>query len=391
MRVLFCTWAWPSHLYALVPLAWACRARGHDVVVASQPALLDEIARTGLPGTAVGTDVDSVGLVRGYVLPSAADGPPAPAGRPAGGGPRALRMVLDNAESMTDDLVDLVRGEGVDLVVHDPTAMAGPIAAAAAGLPAVRHLYGTDLLLRARVPLTEALAPLAARHGASGFDPFGTATVDPTPTGLQVPTDYRRLPMRHVPYNGSSRGPRPAEDSGRPRVCVTWGHTMARLGPDRFLGARTAAALAAAGTEVVLAVSEAQLPLLDGVVPQEVEVVVDTALDRLLPGCDLVVSHGGAGTVLTALRHGLPLLLVPQLPDHAGHARRVAEAGAGEVLTRDEATPERLLESTRRLLPQDGPARTAARKLQAEMAAQPSPAEVAEQLEGYAGGGAGHL
>ncbi|MDH6453708.1 MULTISPECIES: nucleotide disphospho-sugar-binding domain-containing protein [unclassified Streptomyces] len=390
MKVLFCTWAWPSHLYALVPLAWACRARGHDVVVAGQPALLDEIARTGLPGTAVGTDVDSVELVRGYVLPSAADGPP-PAGPPVGGGPRALRMVLDNAESMTADLVDLVRDERVDLVVHDPTAMAGPIAAAAAGVPAVRHLYGTDLLLRARGPLTEALAPLAARHGAGGFDPFGAATVDPTPTGLQVPTDYRRLPMRHVPYNGSSRGPRTAGSPGRPRVCVTWGHTMARLGPDRFLGARTAAALAGAGAQVVLAVSEAQLPLLDGVVPEEVEVVVDTALDRVLPGCDLVVSHGGAGTVLTALAHGLPLLLVPQLPDHAGHARRVAEVGAGEVLTRDEATPERLLEATRRLLPEDGPARAAARKLQAEMAAQPSPAEVAEQLEGYPGGRAGHL
>jgi len=44
MRVLFTSWAWPTHLYAMVPLARACRAAGHDVVVASPPALADTIA-----------------------------------------------------------------------------------------------------------------------------------------------------------------------------------------------------------------------------------------------------------------------------------------------------------------------------------------------------------
>ncbi|OEV20141.1 protein IroB, partial [Streptomyces nanshensis] len=73
MRVLFTTWAWPSHLYALVPLAWACRSAGHEVLVVSQPELLPLIERTGLPGAAVGKDVDGAGMVRGYVLPSEDD------------------------------------------------------------------------------------------------------------------------------------------------------------------------------------------------------------------------------------------------------------------------------------------------------------------------------
>lgn len=389
MRVLFCTWAWPSHLYALVPLARAFRARGHEVLVASQPGLLDEIGRTGLPGAAVGTDVDSVELVRGYVLPSAA-APTSPGPAGGGKGPRAMRMVLDNAASMTAGLVDLTRSWAADLMVYEPTAMAGPIAAAAAGVPAVRHLYGTDLMLRARGPLTEAVAPLAAHHGVTGLDPFGAATVDPTPTGLQVPTDYRRLPMRYIPCNGPLPDVAvPAGRAGGPRICVTWGHTMARLGPDRFLGARVAAALAGTGAEVVLAVSAAQLPLLgERALPDGVEVVVDTALDRLLPGCDLVAAHGGAGTVLTALSHGLPLLLVPQLPDHAGHSRRVGEAGAGEVLTREEATGERLRAAARRLLGADGGAASAAaRKLRAELMAQPAPADVAATLEQWVGSG----
>uniref|UniRef100_J1RV42 Protein IroB n=1 Tax=Streptomyces auratus AGR0001 TaxID=1160718 RepID=J1RV42_9ACTN len=53
MRLLFTTWAWPSHLYALVTQAWACRAAGHEVLVASQPALAAEIGRCGLPAAVV--------------------------------------------------------------------------------------------------------------------------------------------------------------------------------------------------------------------------------------------------------------------------------------------------------------------------------------------------
>ena len=72
MRVLFTTWAWPSHLYAMVPLARACAAAGHEVLVASQPALRREIERCGLPAAVVGADVDAVAMVRGYALPSTA-------------------------------------------------------------------------------------------------------------------------------------------------------------------------------------------------------------------------------------------------------------------------------------------------------------------------------
>ena len=32
---------------------------------------------------------------------------------------------------------------------------------------------------------------------------------------------------------------------------------------------------------------------------------------EFLPWCDAVVAHGGSGTVLGALAHGLPLLVVP--------------------------------------------------------------------------------
>jgi len=64
MKVLFTTWAWPSHFFPLVPLAWALRAAGHEVRVASGPELAGTIRASGLPAVSVGTPVDFAGEFR---------------------------------------------------------------------------------------------------------------------------------------------------------------------------------------------------------------------------------------------------------------------------------------------------------------------------------------
>lgn len=381
MRVLFTTWAWPSHLYPMVPTARACHAAGHDVLVASQPELIDEIVTAGLPAAPVGQDVDAVGMVRGYLLPTAADpGTDEGTAPRADGGLRALAMFLAHAEAMLDDLVRLVREWQADVLVFEPTALAGPIAAAAAGIPAVRHLYGTDLLMRARRLMPDALRPLAARHGVSAFDPFGEVTIDPTPASFQLPVNYPRLPIQYVPFNNpGGRSLEPAGHTRRARVCVSWGYTMAKLDPSRFLAGQVVSALGELDVDMLAAVSGKQRTLL-GSVPANTTVLTDAALHDVLPSCDLVISHGGAGTILTALSYGLPLLLVPQLPDHTAHAGRVVATGTGGMLTRDEATPEQIRYQVTRLLG-DSPERVQACAMQAEIQRQPAPASVVTELE----------
>lgn len=380
MRVLLTTWAWPSHLYCMVPLAWALRVAGHEVLVASQPELLPTIAGTGLPGTAVGHDVDAVTMVRGYLLPSVAD-----SGRPSGDppvsgrGPRALQMFLAHTESMLDDLVSTARRWRADAIVYEPTTWAGPLAAAAVGIPAIRHLYGLDLLTRARELMPSLLAPLAARHHLTEIRSEGDLTIDPCPPRLRLPSSDVVLPVRYTPFNGPGLAAPvlPPRRRGN-RVCVTWGHTIGRVDPRRLIAGDVARALTAGDTEVVVAVSSAQQKLL-GDLPPEVTVVRDAPLHTLLPQCDAVVAHGGAATTLTALHAGLPLLLVPQLPDHAAHAGRALATGAAAVLTRDEATPDRLRSELAELL-DGGSARAAARELSGEMAQQPPVTELVPQL-----------
>lgn len=420
MRVMFTTWAWPSHLYALVPLARACRAAGHEVIVAAEPGLTRDIMRADLPAAVVGTDVDTAGMVHEFLLPLPGD--PAPVRN--GKGPRVLRMLMAHAESMTPGLIELIRDWRADLLVYDQVTLAGPVAAAVTGVPAVRQLYGPDLLQRARAVLPDALAPLAERLGAGPVDPYGTVSVDPVPAAMQIPGEHRVLPMRHLPYNGPEAAPwRPPAPRGRPRVCVSWGHTIAKVEPARFIAGRIAAALAGAGFDVVLAISAAQRDLLarrpdlvtgqwdepigrrdasgappgapgaagappegpgavpgtSGALPENVRVVVDTPLRDVLRDCDVFVGHGGAGGILAALAQGLPMVLVPQLPDHAGHSGRAAAAGVASVLSVGEVTPAAVRDEVTRLLddPQPG---LAAAALCEEMAARPAPAEVAGAL-----------
>ena len=54
MRVLFVTIPEKSHLFCLTPIAWAMRAAGHEVRVASCVELVDVISRTGMTAVATG-------------------------------------------------------------------------------------------------------------------------------------------------------------------------------------------------------------------------------------------------------------------------------------------------------------------------------------------------
>jgi UDP:flavonoid glycosyltransferase YjiC (YdhE family) len=66
-------------------------------------------------------------------------------------------------------------------------------------------------------------------------------------------------------------------------------------------------------------------------------VVVEAAdHDRLLAKAALVVTHGGHGATMRALKHGTPMLVMPGIaPDQAINAAMVQELGAGAVLAQD--------------------------------------------------------
>jgi UDP:flavonoid glycosyltransferase YjiC (YdhE family) len=99
---------------------------------------------------------------------------------------------------------------------------------------------------------------------------------------------------------------------------------------------------------------------------------------RLLPNVDLVVHHGGTGTFLGALAHGLPQLVLPQTADQPVNAQIAAAAGLGVGLAGD-ADADSVEVAARRLLGEDT-FRAAAARMRDEMSEMPDPSSVAAVL-----------
>ena len=60
----------------------------------------------------------------------------------------------------------------------------------------------------------------------------------------------------------------------------------------------------------------------------------------VVPGASVVVCHAGLGTIMAALRHGVPVLCIPLGRDQHANAAAVVAAGVGRALDRD-ASPTR--------------------------------------------------
>jgi UDP:flavonoid glycosyltransferase YjiC (YdhE family) len=71
---------------------------------------------------------------------------------------------------------------------------------------------------------------------------------------------------------------------------------------------------------------------------------------ELFPLLDAIVTTGGTGTVLKALRVGVPLITVPVAWDQGENAWRLVEAGAGLRLSQKECTPEHVRAAVQRVL-----------------------------------------
>lgn len=89
-----------------------------------------------------------------------------------------------------------------------------------------------------------------------------------------------------------------------------------------------------------------------------IRVVAAAPHSRVLPDADLVVTHGGHGTVIKALAAGRPCLVLPLGRDQPDNAARVVAHHAGLAL-RPSAKPRRIATAVTRLLEDESYARAA--------------------------------
>ena len=146
------------------------------------------------------------------------------------------------------------------------------------------------------------------------------------------------------------------------RVVVSLGTTDMDERPvlERVLGA-----LAAEPVEVVATVGE-HLDPASIACPANATVTGRVPHAAVVPGAAAVVCHAGLGTILAALRHGVPLVCIPLGRDQPLNAAAVAAAGVGRVLARDADADE--IRDVVTAVAMDGPEHLAAARFAATLA-----------------------
>jgi UDP:flavonoid glycosyltransferase YjiC (YdhE family) len=99
-----------------------------------------------------------------------------------------------------------------------------------------------------------------------------------------------------------------------------------------------------------------------------------------IAAADVVISHGGSGTVIGATAAGRPQLVLPIGADQFDNADLVHERGLGLALEPEDVTPESIGRSLRRLIDSVS-IRARATAGAAEIAAMPPPDVAVELIE----------
>ena len=388
MRVVFACLPAYGHLQPMVALASACSAAGHEVLVATGP---DMVPRA----RALGLDAAAVGPTRAQGEDLARRGPAATAGEPA------LRRVwdqytfvhrftTDGARLRAADLVPLVIDWHPDLVVHDVTDFAAPFAAAVLGVPSALHSWGPPLPARL---MARAGVKAALLWTGAGLDPptaggmHRGVYLDLCPPALR-PDDAgdipRVQPLRPMPPV-EDRLALPAEIDRLPyerTVHLTLGTVANRsLGTFRDVLDATRDLR----VNVVVTVGPDQDPAVLGELAPQVYAAAYLPIDLTLARCDAVIAHGGSGTMLAALRHGLPQLIIPYDGDNVRNARLCEDAGAALQLPPRDLVPDSVRTAVSQLL-DDPSLRTSAQRVRDQIRAMPPPHEVVPVLERLAAG-----
>ncbi len=365
MRVLgACSLGGAGHFEPLRVLLDAARARGDETLVVTTPGLARLVQRSGHAFVAGGEPAETeIGPIR-EALPVL---------------PRAEASVLGNrelfgrlaTEAMLPAMTAALEEWCPDLVIRDPCEYASSVVAPRLGIPTAQAAISLADVEQGSI---EVAAEVLESHRRGMVDELvASPYLSRFPTSWDPSTfpDTRRI---RAAARQAGRLPDWWRGSQAPLVYVTLGSVIPRLSFAPVVYRTVLAALADLHVRVLVTIGGLD-PSLLGPLPSHVHVEAWVDQDDALRETDLVICHGGSGTVLGVLAAGVPLIVLPHFGDQFANGSWVAASGAGSVIerpiddawsvVRDDDIAE--IGATVTRLHRDPSSRDAARRVGAEM------------------------
>jgi UDP:flavonoid glycosyltransferase YjiC (YdhE family) len=358
LRLLVAAFGDPGHAFPAIALARELGRRGHEVMVETWERWREAVEGEGLAFT---------GAQEYAVYPP--PGPDTPDGQTAAAAARGLARLMEEFEA--------------DLVVSDILTLAPTLAAEVAGVPhatLIPHVYPVQqsgmpmyslglwpprtalgrLAWRATDPLLamglrrgrDELNETRARLGLGPIERFhGGISERLAIVGTLPQLEYPREWPDHVRVTGPLFFELPGAEVALPEgdgPLVLIAPSTSQDPECRLLRV----ALDGLATEPVrvLATTNRHRPERPIEVPGNAVLVDWVLYSQAMPAADVVICHGGHGTVARSLAAATPLLVCPSVGDMGENAARVAWSGAGLSVPRRLMSTRSIRLATRRLL-----------------------------------------
>jgi len=282
--------------------------------------------------------------------------------------PGFLNMLVDATSGDLPGLLEYVRENPPDAVCYDVYTPAGKMLAGKLGVPDIEliPMMASNDHFSTRTAVWEGgvgpesteptLLPVAKRLRdiAQEFDvPAPTIPVHTSPASLNIAFLPREFQIAGETFDERFRFVGPSldarafdsawmpPDDGRPLLFVSLGTvSVFNLRPDFFQ--MCLEAFGDTEWHVAMAIGEFVDPASLGRISDNIDVRPYFPQPAVLSHARACIGHAGLGTTMQSLASGVPLVAVPQFPEHAINGGRVEELGLGRQLDTTALSPEML-------------------------------------------------
>ena len=354
MRVLISTTSGVGHIFPVLPLAIELQRQGHSVIWATSQESCSIVEGKGIAASPAG--LTSMERAQRFSAnnPDALVVPPRQR--------RALGfsglMAATAGPVMMDALVPLFDQFRPDLVVHETAELAAPPIARSKNVPCVTVAFSGELPQSVLAAGVVAAAPLWSRLGLEVPPDLGMydgAYLHPFAPALgQRPLGANIHDMKPFSIDAHSYDcPDWLESLGteRPLVYATYGSEAGARAPwEAIIGG-----LAIMDVDAVVTVGrgvnrESLLAMVADLSPGRIMIEHYIPQAILMERSDVVLSHGGAGSMLAAAVAGLPQIVIPSFADQFDNTDAFVGAGVALAIEDGELSSQKIADQLHHIL-----------------------------------------